>query len=65
MNQEIRALLQLYENKLASLWQVDGQLMECGDDDRVYSMENRQRRLQQEADSIREQLVSKITELTK
>lgn len=64
MNQEIRALLQLFENKLASLWQVDGQLMECADDDRVYSMENRQRRLQVEADELRVQLVTKITELS-
>lgn len=64
MNEEVRALLQLFENKVASLWQLDGQLMECPDDDRVYTLEARQRRVQAEVDTLRTQLVNKITEVT-
>ena len=56
MNNEIRALLQLFENKLASFWQLDGQLHECVDDDRAYRLESRQRVLE------REQLMNKIHE---
>lgn len=63
MNQEIRAILQLFENKVASLWQLDGQIIECVDDDRAYSLETRQRRLQEEVDVLRAQLVSKISEI--
>lgn len=64
MNEEVRALLQLFENKVASLWQLDGQLMECPDDDRVYTLEARQRRVQAEVDTLRTQLVNKIIEVT-
>jgi hypothetical protein len=64
MNEEVRALLQLFENKVASLWQLDGQIMECVDDDRAYSLETRQRRVQAEVDTLRTQLVNKITEVT-
>lgn len=64
MNTEIRALLQLFENKLASFWQLDGQLHECVDDDRAYKLESRQRVLEREVDAIREQLVSKIGEIS-
>ncbi len=64
MNEEVRALLQLFENKVASLWQLDGQIMECVDDDRAYSLETRQRRVQSEVDTLRTQLVNKIIEVT-
>ena len=64
MNEEVRALLQLFENKVASLWQLDGQIMECIDDDRAYSLETRQRRVQSEVDTLRTQLVNKIIEVT-
>lgn len=64
MNEEVRALLQLFENKVASLWQLDGQIMECVDDERAYSLETRQRRVQAEVDTLRTQLVNKITEVT-
>lgn len=64
MNEEIRALLQLFENKVASLWQLDGQIMECVDDDRAYTLETRQRRVQTEVDTLRSQLVEKIVEVT-
>lgn len=64
MNEEVRALLQLFENKVASLWQLDGQIMECVDDDRAYTLENRQRRVQAEVDTLRAQLVNKIVEVT-
>ena len=63
MTPELRALLQLFENKVASLWQIDGQIMECEDDERAYKMENRQRRLQEEVDELRAQLVENITGL--
>lgn len=64
MNEEVRALLQLFENKVASLWQLDGQIMECVDDDRAYTLEIRQRRVQSEVDDLRAQLVNKIVEVT-
>lgn len=64
MNEEVRALLQLFENKVASLWQLDGQIMECVDDERAYSLETRQRRVQAEVDTLRTQLVNKIIEVT-
>lgn len=64
MNEEVRALLQLFENKVASLWQLDGQIMECVDDDRAYTLETRQRRVQSEVDDLRAQLVNKIVEVT-
>lgn len=63
MNNEIRAAMQLFENKLASLWQIDGQLMECADDDRAYRMENRQRVLEREVDAARENLINAINKL--
>ncbi len=63
MNEELRALLQLFENKVASLWQLDGQIMECVDDDRAYTLETRQRRVQSEVDTLRTQLVEKIVEV--
>ena len=60
MNNEIRAAMQLFENKLASLWQIDGQLMECDDDDRAYRMETRQRTLEKEVDQARASLIAAI-----
>lgn len=63
MNEELRALLQLFENKVASLWQLDGQIIECVDDDRAYTLETRQRRVQSEVDTLRTQLVEKIVEV--
>lgn len=65
MNNEIRAAMQLFENKLASLWQIDGQLMECDDDDRAYRMETRHRTLEQEVNIARDALVAAIERLEK
>ena len=63
MNNEIRAAMQLYENKLASFWQIDGQLHECEDDNRAYKLEARQRILEKEVDRARENLSSAIERL--
>lgn len=62
MNNEIRALLQLFENKLASLWQLDGEMQWC-EDDRIYKMETRQRTLEKEVDDARGKLYAHIMKL--
>ena len=60
MKHDLSALLQLFENKVASLWQIDGQLMECIDDERAFRLEHRQRMLQKEVDALRTKLISAI-----
>lgn len=62
MNDELKFLLIKYENKLASLWQLDGQLNECEDEDRAWRYEKRLRIAQTECDAIRAELVAKIEE---
>lgn len=63
MNQDLKNLLTLYENKMASMWQLDGEMNWC-EDDRIYSMERRMRALDEEVKTARQNLVSKIEELT-
>lgn len=63
MNNEIRAAMQLFENKLASYWQLDGQLHECEDDNRAYKLELRQRVLEKEVDQARKTLSAAIERL--
>lgn len=64
MNDELKFLLVKFENKMASLWQLDGQLNECEDEDRAWRYEKRQRIVQAECDAARAELVAKIEELT-
>lgn len=63
MNDELKYALVKFENKLASMWQLDGQLMECNDDARAWKMENRQRIIQKEVDEARVELVAAIEAL--
>ena len=63
MTQEMKNLLAKFENKMASMWQLDGQLIECNDDDRAWKMENRQRIIQKEVDEARVELVAAIEAL--
>lgn len=63
MTDEIKFLLAKFENKLASLWQLDGQMHECDYDDKFYKMERRQRILQGEVDQARSDLVAAIEKL--
>jgi hypothetical protein len=63
MTQEMKNLLAKFENKMVSMWQLDGQLMECNDDDRAWKMENRQRIIQKEVDEARVELVAAIEAL--
>lgn len=65
MNQEIKNLLTVYENKMASMWQLDGQLNECQDDNRYFYLESRQRVLDQEVNIARAALVAAIERLEK
>jgi hypothetical protein len=60
MNDELKYTLVKFENKLASLWQLDGQLNECDDADRAWSLEKRMKRVQFEADEARAELFAKI-----
>ena len=60
MTQEMKNLLTKFENKMISLWQLDGQLMECDNDDRAWKMEKRQRIIQNEVDETRAELVAAI-----
>lgn len=62
MNQEIKNLLIVYENKMASMWQLDGEMGWC-EDDRIYSMERRQRVLDGEVKEARANLVAAIEKL--
>ena len=63
MTQEMKNLLTKFENKMISLWQLDGQLMECDNDDRAWKMEKRQRIIQNEVDETRAELVAAIEAL--
>ena len=62
MNSEIRSAMQLFENKLASFWQLDGEMQWC-EDDRIYKMEARQRTLETEVNRARADLVAAIERL--
>lgn len=62
MNQESKNLLTLFENKLASMWQLDGEMQWC-EDDRIYKMETRQRVLEKEVDDARGKLYAYIMKL--
>jgi len=62
MNNEIRTAMQLFENKLASFWQIDGEMQWC-EDDRIYKMESRQRTLEKEVDRARENLIMEIMKI--
>lgn len=64
MKDELKYALVKFENKLASLWQLDGQLNECEDDDRAWRLEKNLKRVQAEADEARAELIAKIEELT-
>lgn len=64
MNDELKFLLIKFENKLAALWQLEGQLNECEDEDRAWRYEKRQRIVQAECDTARAELIAKIEELT-
>lgn len=59
----MKNLLAKFENKMVSMWQLDGQLMECNDDNRAWSMEKRQRIIQKEVDEARVELVAAIEAL--
>ena len=63
MNQDLKNLLTIYENKMASMWQLDGEMNWC-EDDRIYGMERRMRILDVEVKQAREKLVAKIEEMT-
>lgn len=63
MNNEIKTLLTIYENKLSSLWQLEGQLMEC-DDTRYYSLESKAENLVIAVETARRDLINAIEELT-
>ena len=63
MNDKLKYALVRFENKLASLWQLDGQMLECEDDNRAYGYEKRWKRVQAEADEARAELIAKIEEL--
>lgn len=63
MKDDLKYALAKFENKLASLWQLDGQLNECEDDNRAWSYEKRMKRVQMEADEARVELIAKIEEL--
>ena len=63
MTQEMKNLLAKFENKMVSMWQLDGQLMECNDDDLAWKMEKRQRIIQKEVDEARVELVAAIEAL--
>lgn len=65
MNDELKFLLLKYEDKMATLWQLEGQLNECEDDDRAWRYEKRQRIAQTECDAARVELIAKIEELTR
>ena len=63
MTQDMKNLLAKFENKMVSMWRLDGQLMECNDDDRAWKMETRQRIIQKEVDETRAELVAAIEAL--
>ena len=61
MNQEIKNLLTIYENKMVSFWQLDGEMQWCIHS--VYRMEQRQRVLDGEVKEARANLVAAIEKL--
>lgn len=63
MNQELKNLFTIFENKMASMWQLDGELQWCELEERVYGMERRLRILDGEVKIARENLMAKIEEL--
>ena len=63
MRQETKNLLTVFENKLISMWQLDGQLSECEDDNRYFYLESRQRILEKEVDDARGKLYAHIIQL--
>lgn len=63
MNQEIKNLITFFENKLASYWQLEGQLHEITDDDRAYKLESRLPQLEKDVDLARGNLVAAIERL--
>lgn len=62
MTDEIKFLLIKYENKMASMWQLDGEMQWC-EDDRIYGMEKRMRILDLEVKQARADLVEAIEKL--
>lgn len=62
MSPEVKNLLTVYENKMASMWQLDGEMNWC-DDDRIYKMESRMRILDGEVKQARDNLVAAIERL--
>lgn len=62
MTDEIKFLLAKFENKLASFWQLDGEMQWC-DDDRIYKMEKRARILSDEVNQARADLVAVIEKM--
>lgn len=63
VNNSIKNMLVRFENKLSNLWQLDGQLHECEDENRAYRLELRQRQVQKEVDQARTELVAAIEAL--
>jgi hypothetical protein len=62
MTPEIKNLLTIYENKMASMWRLDGEMQWC-EDDRIYKMESRARILSGEVAQARADLVAAIDQL--
>jgi hypothetical protein len=62
MTDEIKFLLGKFENKLASFWQLDGEMQWC-EDDRFYKMEKRARILSDEVNQARADLVEAIEKM--
>jgi hypothetical protein len=63
MTSEMKRLLLKYEDKMAQLWQLDGEMEWCEDDNRTYSMENRMRILDAEVKQARADLIKAIEKL--
>lgn len=61
MSPDIKNLLTIYENKLASFWQLAGEMRWCENDNRLYMMETRQRILDKEVKECRANLVAAIS----
>lgn len=63
-NPELNNLLIMFENKVASCWQLDGEMQQNDwNDDKFFKMEKRARILQSEVDEARANLIDKIEEL--
>lgn len=63
MTSEMKRLLLKYEDKMAQLWQLDGEMEWCQDDNRIYSMEKRMRILDAEVKQARADLIKAIEKL--